>query len=209
LKDLNDVWLSGDGGWSWHECASTSGWVDREWVMTVIDHFGYLYIMGGNDYDSEEALNDVWRTSVSFHDLPALSDVCSLPALPRSCSGYGLKCLPPSVKGGNSTVIHWSNSGYSVSCDACLASSTGSTSSTNNPAAIAAAVIFSVLFAGCLIYLYWIYQRAKNSGGIGIFGLSNSLLNQNTDQTTSSIPLVNPTQTSDSSAEIATSYRPL
>ena len=105
LKDLNDVWLSPDGGWTWTECSNPASnrphWTDREWLMTVIDQMGFLYVMGGSDFDGQETLADVWRSATSLHDITALQDQCRLPSLRSGCASYGLLCIPPTLPRGH------------------------------------------------------------------------------------------------------------
>ena len=173
-KDLNDVWLSPDGGWTWTMCSPPAStrphWTDREWLMTVVDQMGYLYVMGGSDFDGQETLSDVWRSATSLHDLPALQDQCHLPTLRSSCASYGLLCIPPSLPGGKSTVGQWANSSYTVSCDACPLSAAGPT--TAYIAAVVFAVLFALAFAAVAGYVYVVYGRAQQAGATGMFALT-------------------------------------
>ena len=137
--------------------------------MTVIDQSGYVYVMGGSDYDGQETLSDVWRSATSLHDLTALRDQCSLPTLRSGCPSYGLLCIPPSLPGGASTVTTWANSSYTVSCDACPLPGAGAT--TAYIAAVVAAVLFSLAFAAAAGYVYLLYTRAQASGQTALFGM--------------------------------------
>ena len=101
--------------------------------------------------------------------MSAMQDTCGLPALSSGCSGYGLKCLPPALPGGESTYITWSNSSFSISCSACPAGSTSSTSP-----ATAAAIAFGLAFGILALYLYWVYRKADAAGMGALFGLSAS-----------------------------------
>ena len=147
--------------------------------MTVIDQAGYIYVMGGNDYDGQETLADVWRSATSLHDFTALQDQCSLPSVRSGCPGYGLQCIPPSLPGGSSTVATLANSSFTVSCDACPLSS--SSASTAYIAAVAAAVIFSLAFAAAVVYLYVLYTRAQQSGQTALFGVAARSGSSSTD----------------------------
>jgi hypothetical protein len=61
----------------------------------VLDADGYLYVIGGDERNNNTGprvmKNDVWRSTMSFHDLPALSRACNtvIPAC-----GVGLTCVP-------------------------------------------------------------------------------------------------------------------
>jgi len=172
LKDRNDVWLSPDGGWTWTQCNSpTTGrdhWTDREWLMTVIGQKGFIYVMGGNDWDTDTPSNDVWRSRVSLHDIAGLQDTCSLPPLRSGCASYGLLCLPPSLPGGESTSMSArANNTLVVSCNACPASSVSANGT--NSGAVAAAIIFALLFAAVVMVLGIVYHRAKATGNLALF----------------------------------------
>ena len=86
----NDVWVSPDGGWTWGLCVEDAGFTDRRYFMTVLDTEGYLYIIGGADAN-QTRLNDVWRSTISFHDLGAVERTCRITRPP---CGYGLTCFP-------------------------------------------------------------------------------------------------------------------
>ena len=168
------VWLSPDGGWTWVQCSSPAAsrglqWSDREWLMTVLDQAGHIYVMGGNDYDGQETLSDVWRSATSLFDIAGLQDQCGLPSVRSGCPGYGLQCIPPSLPGGASTVTSLTNSSFTVSCAACPIGSTGA--STAYIAAVAAAVIFALAFAAAAAYLYVLYSRAQQSGHTALFSV--------------------------------------
>ena len=153
------------------ECVpSKAHWSDREWVMTVIDQAGYIYAIGGSNYNGEETLNDVWRSAASLHNIPALQDQCHLPALRSGCSSYGLVCIPPSLPGGASTVVQQSaNGSIVVSCSACPLPSGSQVASTSYIAAVAAAVAFALAFTAAVAYLYVLRRRASSAGQTALF----------------------------------------
>jgi hypothetical protein len=164
LKDRNDVWLSPDGGYSWVECAQSERqhWSDREWLMTVVDLKGFLYVMGGNDWDTDSPSNDVWRTRLSLRDTAALQEACGLPALRTGCPSYGLLCLPPNVAGGESTtIVTTANNSHLVYCDACPGPSTASST---NPQAVAAAIILGLMFVATAALNLWLYCKLREKG---------------------------------------------
>ena len=71
----NDVWLSMNGGYSWGRCILDAEWEDRFQQATVLTSDGYLLVMSGasGSVDSSYVTNDVWRSTTSFHDLPAIA----------------------------------------------------------------------------------------------------------------------------------------
>jgi hypothetical protein len=196
LKDRNDVWLSPDGGWSWVECAQSGRqhWSDREWLMTAVDLKGFLYVMGGNDWDTNIPSNDVWRTQLSLHDTPALQEACGLPALRSGCPSYGLLCLPPNLPGGESTtVVTTANNSHLVYCDACPGPSTAAA---GNTLAVAAAVIFALLFAAAASLSLWLYCKVKDATNLRLFSFDDS---RSSDGQDLAQPLTNRTTDSASS----------
>ena len=91
---LNDVWVSGDGGYSWNLCAIDAEWDDRRYQASALDSAGYLYIIGGlgpGANTQANRKNDVWRSTISFHDLTAVENACTMT---RPACGYGITCLP-------------------------------------------------------------------------------------------------------------------
>ena len=87
-------WASGDGGYTWSLCALDAEWDDRRYQGSAIDAEGYLYVVAGlgpGDNTQQNRRNDVWRSTISFHNLPAVEAACSLT---RPACGYGLTCLP-------------------------------------------------------------------------------------------------------------------
>ena len=133
----NDVWLSMNGGYTWGRCVLDAEWDDRFQQAVAIDSDGYLLVLSGatGDVDSSYVLNDVWRSTTSFHDLSAIARVCGLTV--PSC-GTGLKCWP-----GADTVV--ATDGSFVSCSACPEYSVSS-STTNVTALVAALAVFVILF---------------------------------------------------------------
>ena len=118
--------------------------------------------MSGAEGDSESSyvVNDVYRSTTSFHDLPAIARVCGLTV--PAC-GTGLKCWP-----GAGTVV--ATDGSFVSCAACPDPSLGGSSSSSSSSmamtiALVAFVILFVLAAAGAFYLYRQVQASKAAGG--------------------------------------------
>ena len=156
---LNDVWVSLNGGYSWGECVEDADFEDRYLQFTMLDEAGHLYVVAGRSTESGgvQQFNDVWRSSISFHDIDAVSKACNV-AIP-SC-GVGLRCYPDS----GTTVAA---DGSWVSCAACPHSS-GSASSAVSPVAIALAVfvVLFVLTAGALVVVLRRRGAAGAAGGV-------------------------------------------
>lgn len=59
---LKDVWRSTDGGQSW-ERLPDAPWAPRGMVYSLVEHAGYLWLVGGGTYDDgpRTYYNDVWR----------------------------------------------------------------------------------------------------------------------------------------------------
>ena len=165
--------------------------------MTVVDSLGYLYVMGGSDYDGQETLSDVWRSATSLHDLVALQDQCGLPTLRSGCATYGLLCIPPTLPGGTSTIASWTNATYTVSCDACPLAPAGATSA--YIAAVIFAIVFALAFAAVAAYAYLVYTRAQSSGNTAIFALTTAKTEEGSASSTSSTDSTKTSSTSDDS----------
>lgn len=89
---MNDVWASLDGGYTWGQCANHGRYNNREDQVSVFDAQGRLLIMSGAQTYPEWGLaQDVWRSTISFNDIDAVSRACHIPV--PAC-GVGLKCLP-------------------------------------------------------------------------------------------------------------------
>ena len=179
---LNDVWVSGDGGWSWGQCAEDAAYSDRRVPSTVLDNEGYLYVMGGFDSQSVN-YNDVWRSAVSFNNLKAVAAICNV-QLP-AC-GVGLYCLPGMTG-------YYKQPGRAPTCDALLAcgesggetggssgqaaggdgSETTTTSGLSNwaIAAIVAVVLLGV--SGGYCYYTRIHSRAAGAPSLPAVGSSS------------------------------------
>lgn len=131
---------------SWGQCAEDADFEDRYLQFTMLDEAGYFYVVAGRSTEggSVSSFNDVWRSSISFHDIDAVSRACNV-AVP-SC-GVGLRCYPDS----NTQVAA---DGSYVSCQACPHSSAAASSAVS-PVAIALAVfvVLFVLAAGALVYV--------------------------------------------------------
>jgi hypothetical protein len=101
-------------------------------------------------------LNDVWKSSVSFHDLQAVSSACKV-EIP-AC-GVGLKCWP-----GASTVR--ATDGSFVSCAACVHPSLASSQSASGSVgigvviALAVFVLVAVLLLLCCVWIVYAVVRA-------------------------------------------------
>ena len=115
-RELNDVWVSMDGGWTWGLCIEDSPWSDRRWVSTVLDRDGYLFMIGGDERNNATGEriphNDVWRSNFTLFDNIALSKACGVDI--PSC-GVGLTCTP----GNNTRIVNGK-----VTCPAIVACST-------------------------------------------------------------------------------------
>ncbi|MFO0553088.1 MAG: IPT/TIG domain-containing protein [Polyangiaceae bacterium] len=59
---LSDVWRSSDGGFTWEELPDAP-WAPRGMVYSLVEHAGYLWLVGGGTYDDAPRTyyNDVWR----------------------------------------------------------------------------------------------------------------------------------------------------
>ncbi len=59
---LSDVWRSTDGGSSWERLADAP-WAPRGMVYSLVEHAGFLWLVGGGTYDDgpRTYYNDVWR----------------------------------------------------------------------------------------------------------------------------------------------------
>jgi hypothetical protein len=126
-------------------------WEDRTGQASVLDEAGYLYVIGGEATGETRAYqNDVWKSTISFHDLSAVSSTCNV-VIP-TC-GAGLRCWPDSgtMKAAD---------GSFVSCSACPHPSTNTTSSST---ALTVALIFFVVFSVIAVTLavYSIYTTVK------------------------------------------------
>ena len=138
-RELNDVWASLDGGYTWGICSDNARWDDRQFQYTAIDHDGYLYVMGGRatapNGDGYLA-NDVWRSAQSFDDVDAVASMCGIIVPP---CGVGLRCLPMGDESFTQGV-------WGVSCSACQWSPTAPSS-----AASAASNTMTILFVVFLL----------------------------------------------------------
>ncbi len=59
---LSDVWRSSDGGFTWERLADAP-WAPRGMVYSLVEHAGFLWVVGGGTYDDAPRTyhNDVWR----------------------------------------------------------------------------------------------------------------------------------------------------
>lgn len=136
-RQLNDVWASLDGGYTWGVCSDNAKWEDRVFPFTAIDNEGKLYVMGGQGFIDGEAadfVNDVWVSQQSFDDIDSVSSMCGLVVPP---CGVGLRCMP--------TDNNFVQAVWGVSCDAC---SWNPTTALQTPAA---SMTMTYLFVGFLL----------------------------------------------------------
>ena len=89
---LNDVWVSLTGGTSWSLCTNMAQFPPRQDLAATVDSAGYLYVSSGIQGQTEVDLADMWKSSISFLDLNAISQACGGIA-PSPC-GIGLRCWP-------------------------------------------------------------------------------------------------------------------
>ena len=171
----NDVWVSADGGYSWGRCLQDAAFQDRRYQMTVLDEADYLYVIGGDQ--SGRNVNDVWRSSLSFNDLNAVSAACGVKMPP---CGPGLNCWPTSP-GFKERLA----SGGGAICNACTSQSpptpvpTGQNEYSSSTAMTAAASETSGLTTGAVLaivilvalavvglYFAWKYWSGLNPGAV-------------------------------------------
>jgi len=156
-RELNDVWASLDGGYSWGICTDNAEFTDRQFQYTVLDDEGYLYTMGGRENNNGGRLvNDVWKSAYSYNDVQEVATRCGL-FVPKC--GVGLKCLPddPGFAQGL----------WGVSCESCpyeasLAPSSSSSGSSNTMTILF--VVFLLLFLATLAALVFTYYKLHGSG---------------------------------------------
>ena len=132
-------------------------WEDRFQQAVVLDNDGFLYVMsGGVGVDVMSVMQDVWRSTVSFHDLPTIARLCGV-TIP-TC-GTGIKCWP-----GPGTVI--ATDGSFVSCKACPQGDVAdaSSSSASTPIVIAL-VVFVLLFVAAAGLAGYLYNKQRTAQG--------------------------------------------
>lgn len=113
--DLNDLWVSLDGGYTWGECAShffplfdnvpaanaslfPAGDGRQDPLLQVDPNTGYLYMGSGWQHDQQGSFQkprDLYRSSVSFHNLSAVAASCGQLSLP--VGGTGMLHAPVSL----------------------------------------------------------------------------------------------------------------
>ena len=104
----NDLWASLDGGVTWGSCngpalnPNAQAFPARKDTTAFFDNSGYLWISAGlNQYYGAgfttgvvyQAYNDLYKSSLSFNNVPAVAAACGLTV--PAC-GVGLQCYPPS-----------------------------------------------------------------------------------------------------------------
>ena len=144
-------------------CVQDAEWEDRYLQMTTVDEQGYLYILGGVHFERRIIpYHDVWRSTISFHDLPAVARLCGI-TIP-SC-GPGLRCWP-----GPGTVQ--ATDGSFVSCAACPHPSLSYSSPTQllSASAVAAIVVLVTFGVAASAYSLLLKRRLRAFGGAGHSG---------------------------------------
>ena len=158
-RQLNDVWASLDGGYSWGQCTENAEFSDRQFPYTLLDDAGYLYVMGGvEESNGGRQVNDVWKSAFSYNDPVEVAARCNL--FVPSC-GVGLKCLPNE---GDET---FRQGGWGVSCAACpyTASVDGATPApTASNIMTILFVVFLLLFLATISALIYTYYKMRQSG---------------------------------------------
>ena len=94
LCNLNDVWASLDGGYTWGQCCAQCGFEIREDHVQELDRSGRLLLFSGsrqNNAPRNGNTNDVWLSDVSFTDTQAVGRACGLK---QPNGGVGLRCIP-------------------------------------------------------------------------------------------------------------------
>ena len=122
--------------------------------MGILDTAGYYYLMGGDlmTPNPDAYANDIWRSTFSFHDLPAVATNCKL-TLPAA--GAGLRCWP-----GND------------GCAGASVSGSGSASSGLSAAGIVGivAMVLVVAVGGFFGWRYWQRRQAQKAGAGVLLG---------------------------------------
>jgi len=166
-EHMNDVWVSANGGYSWGSCVIDAEWEDRRYLHTVLDDEGFLWVMGG-EIDGQGYQNDIWKSSISYHDNNAVSQQCGV-AIP-AC-GTGLKCWP----GEAETLV--STDGRNVYCSACPYSF-GSKNATLITGFLVFFVILFVAAAGTLAYTLKKLRESGAASPIPLPGLAQRWWNK-------------------------------
>ena len=114
--------------------------------MTVMDEADYLYVIGGDQ--SGRNVNDVWRSSLSFNDLNAVTAACRVK---MPVCGPGLNCWPNSPGFSLRTAVQGG-----ATCDACtnpapVVTPTGDNDASSSTAPAAAAGDASGLTTGAVL----------------------------------------------------------
>lgn len=93
--NVNDVWASLDGGYTWGRCNASAGYTPREDQSVLIDHDGYLIMTGGDAPWVTASSNVVWRSEYSLRNLTYVAERCHLTIPP---CGSGLNCWPSATQ---------------------------------------------------------------------------------------------------------------
>jgi len=150
---MNDVWVSGDGGYTWGLCVADAEWDDRRYQMTLLDGDGFLWVMGGEASDGAFRFQDMWKSTWTFSNNADTASRCKV-TIP-SC-GTGLTCLPNS---GNTLIAA---DGTGVYCDLCPYPSTAPAVATN--IVIVFLIVFVVLFILSTGGLVFTFYKLRSSG---------------------------------------------
>ena len=180
----------------WGLCVAEAQFTDRRWHATAMDNSGFLYLIGGEEYEHGQYVkqNDVWKSSFAFAtaNKVKLTKACGITY--PSCSA-GLSCWPGTqkvdakgqvtctlyntYKGLGCTFVDpedpstWGSSGDNGWGE----SSTGMINSSSGMSVGMIALIVVLVLAGVLgIAGYFYYQKRQQSGqaiipGIGTDGL--------------------------------------
>ena len=151
--------VSADGGYSWGRCIEDAQWDDRYLPAVAVGPDGVLYVGSGVQFDGGRGFvnifQDMWKSTISFHDLPAISKACGI-TIP-SC-GTGLRCWP-----GKDTVK--ATDGSYVSCAACPYEGLGGGGGAASGAVIGVMVVFIVLSVLLMGVVGYLWTRMQKGGG--------------------------------------------
>jgi hypothetical protein len=86
-----EAWASLDGGYTWNQCSSSTGWGYRWQTAATISPSGYLVLVGGASSGNVAVNNDIWQSIIPLN-VSTLVQYCGFTAPP--CNLGGLKCWP-------------------------------------------------------------------------------------------------------------------
>jgi len=174
--NVNDVWASLDGGYTWGNCNNTAGFTIREDHVAILDSRLYLWVMQGEaPYNPME--NDVWKSREPFTD----SNIASLCKLKIPSCGVGLRCWPTNTR----CINHCPRAVEPVDPepDPDAPSTTGSNSASSGLGAgwIVFIVALVVLLLAGLYFLYRRRSQAEGASGVKKQGELGASLTADTD----------------------------